>query len=136
VRAIATAIEEYLELLERRRTLLLDTIAGLSDAALTWTPLAAESSSIAMLARHCIDDLRWWLVEELAGRPIGYVRARAFSTLAGASAAALAGEIDAAFDACAAALRGLDPALLDRVWPVGIAHPRRGRPQSGHFRLY
>ena len=131
-----TAIDEYLELLERRRALLLDTVARLPNEALAWAPLPAESSSIAMLARHCADDLRWWLIEELAGQPIDYDRARAFSALAGASAAALAGEIDAAFDACATALRGLDPALLDRVWPVGIAHPRRGRPQSGHFRLY
>lgn len=129
------AFGEYRELLERRRALLLDTAAGLPNEALLWTPLPAESSSIAMLTRHCIDDLRWWLVEELAGTPIGYERARAFAAVDG-NAAALAGEIDAAFDACAAALRALDPEVLDRVWPVGIAHPRRGRPQSGHFRLY
>ena len=129
------AIEEYLELLERRRALLLGTIAGLPDAALSWTPLPAESSSIAMLARHCADDLRWWWVEELAGRAIGYDRARAFAPTA-SDAAALAGEIDAAFDQCAAGLRGLDTEILDRVWPVAIAHPRQGRPQSGHFRLY
>ncbi len=129
------AIAEYLELLERRRALLLDTVAGLPNDALAWTPLPEASSSIAMLARHCADDLRWWLLEELAGQPVGYDRARAFAATGGSSAT-LAAEINAAFDQCAAALRGLDPALLDRVWPVGIAHPRRGRPQSGHFRLY
>lgn len=129
------AIEEYLELLERRRALLLDTIAGLPDVALAWTPLPSDTSSIALLARHCADDLRWWLVEELSGEPIGYDRARAFAA-ASTNAAALTGEIEAAFDQCAAALRRLDPTLLDRVWPVAIAHPRQGRPQSGHFRLY
>ncbi|HZQ38033.1 MAG TPA: hypothetical protein VFD32_19045, partial [Dehalococcoidia bacterium] len=92
-------------------------------------------SSIAMLARHCADDLRWWLIEELSGRPIGYDRTRAFAE-ADTDAATLAGEIDAAFAACAASVGGLDLGLLDRVWPVGIAHPRRGRPQSGYFRLY
>lgn len=129
------AIEEYLELLERRRALLLETIAGLPDAALGWTPLPAASSSIAMLVRHCADDLRWWLLEELAGTPIGYDRERAFAPTR-ADTSTLAGEIEAAFDQCATALRGLDPALLGRVWPVVIAHPRHGRPQSGYFRLY
>src|SRR5690348_8678740 len=97
VRAGVAAIDEYLELLERRRTLLLDTIAGLPSAALSWTPLLAESSSIAMLARHCADDLRWWLVEELTGEPIGYDRDRAFAA-ASLDAATVAGGVEAAFD--------------------------------------
>ncbi|HEY7294139.1 MAG TPA: DinB family protein [Dehalococcoidia bacterium] len=128
-------IDEYLELLERRRAVLLAAIDGLPAQALDWTPLAAGSSSIAVLIHHCADALRWWLVQELAGRPVAYDRTRDFAAH-GEDAATLAAALNAAFDECAAALRGLDPSLLARVWPVGIAHPRRGQEQSGHFRIY
>lgn len=129
------AIDEYLELLERRRAVLLTIVEGLPSVALDWTPLPAGTSSIAMLAHHCADDLRWWLVEELSGRPVGRDRVRAFA-VRGEDGATLAAVLNAAFDECAAALRGLDPAALERFWPVGIAHPRRGQRQSGHFRVY
>ncbi|GEM_PF-570476 len=132
---VPSAIDEYLELLERRRAVLLATLDGLPKQVLDWTPLSAETSSIAMLTRHCTDALRWWLVQELSGRPIDYDRARDFAA-EGEDAATLARVVNAAFDDCAAVLRELDPALLDRVWPVSIAHPRRGQVQSGHFRVY
>src|SRR5690242_11104014 len=97
-----TAIDEYLALLERRRALLLETVAGLPSEALDWTPLPAQTSSVAMLTRHVTDDLCWWLVEELVGGPIGYNRGRAFAT-ARVDAATLCVEIDGAFSRCAAA---------------------------------
>jgi hypothetical protein len=106
----------------------------LPPRALDWTPLPAETSSIAMLAHHSADALRWWIVQELAGKPTDYDRTRDFAAR-DEDAAALAAWLNGVVAECAATLRGLDPALLDRIWPVSITHPQQGQQRSGHYRI-
>lgn len=125
-------IADYLDLIKRQRAGLLQAVAGLPVEALDWTPLPRDTSSIAVLAHHCAGVVRLWCVEGLAGRDTHRDRAAEFAA-GGKNAAVLADLINAAYDESEAAVRDVDPAVLDRAQPLTLNHDRRGETHTGRF---
>jgi hypothetical protein len=127
-------IADYIELLEQQRATFLKLLDGLPTAALDWTPLPQDTSSISALIHHCATGLRWFVVEGLTGRPVPRDRAADFAAH-GRDAAVLAGLVTAAFDDAGAALKSIDPALLDQARPIALDHPLNGQVHNPRFCL-
>lgn len=125
-------IADHLDLFARLREGMLAAIDGLNVEALDWTPLASDTSSLAMLAHHCVGVLRLWVVEYLTGRDVGRDRAAEFAAK-GQDATALAALVTSAFDEATAALSAADPATFSHPRQVTLNHPTRGQMRTAYY---
>ncbi|MFN8556460.1 MAG: DinB family protein [Dehalococcoidia bacterium] len=125
-------IADYLDVMGRQRAGLLAAVKDLPVEALDWRPLPEVTSSIAVLAHHAAGVIRLWFVEGLTGRDIGRVRDDEFA-VQGRDAAALAAVINGTYDEAEAALKGCDPAMLDRAAPLTVNHNTRGQVHTPRF---
>ena len=125
-------IADYIGLMQRQRAELLGALDGLPVAALDWTPLPEATSSLAMLAHHCAGVLRFWIVEGLTGQDTQRDRPAEFAAR-GQDAGALATLINAAYDEAEAALKEIDPAVLDEERPITLNHHMRGQVSTPRY---
>jgi hypothetical protein len=132
---VSQELADYLQLLEEQRAAFQRLLDGLPVEALEWTPLPADTSSIAALIHHCASTLRWFTVEGVAREQISPQDRAADFGPHGQDAAALAALINAAFDDAAGALRTIDPASLDQARTVTLEHRFKGTVHNGRFIL-
>lgn len=132
---MAQDIAEYAKLLHDQRDAMLETVKDLPDAAVDWTPMPQDTSSLSMMALHGTGHLRRFLVENVTGREIEYDRAAAFASK-GMGAAKLAETIRATYDMAEKALQSVDPETLDRPKLYTINHPIKGTTATPGYGIH
>lgn len=99
---------------------LIESVTGLGDEGLNWTPPVPGVNSLFVLTMHTLGNAEENLVEILGGQPVHRDREGEFSTTTG-TVADVEGRWTPLRPKLSATLLGLDRARLERVYD----HPKR-----------
>lgn len=105
--------EAYLECMDTLHRQIKDTVEGLPQAALDWSP-GPEMNSIAVLVAHTAGSERFWIVEVALGEYVGRDREAEFRT-SGLDAAELQALLDRSLASARHALSQLSDSDLGQT---------------------
>ena len=104
-------VQDFVDRIDDLRRQVKETIQGLDEQGLNWTPLAQDTNSVAVLMTHIAWTERFWTRQVIAGRDIGRNRDAEFIARAASPA-----ELEELLDQAGQDTReALDPLTLEQL---------------------